>query len=89
MYRQLRDARAPRRRRLAHSHPEYVEPSLSVFLTPSSVHESPAPAPPWSLVTVPVAVSVSSSGPPCGRKRGRERWDGFDTYECEALTPLS
>ena len=61
MYRQLRDARAPRRRRLAHSHPEYVEPSLSVFLTPSSVHESPAPPSPRSLMTEPVAVSVAAA----------------------------
>ena len=74
----LRGAR-PRRRRRAQggcSHPANFEPSLAVFVTPSSVHESPAPPSPRSLMTEPVAVSVSAPPPPCGRKRGRERCQG-------------
>ena len=65
----------------AHSHPLYGSKGKplygsSNFLTPSSVHESPVPASPVRNATEPVAVSVSSSPPPCGRKRGRERWGG-------------
>ena len=74
-YEQLRGAR-PRRRRQAHSHPLYGSGKPPGIMTPSSVHESPAPPSPRSLSTEPVAVSVSSPPPPCGRKRGRAGWGG-------------
>ena len=77
-YEQLRGAR-PRRRRQAHSHPKYGSkpgPLPWNFLSPSSVHESPAPASPLRNTTEPVAFSVSSPPPPCGceanqHKKGR------------------
>ena len=61
-YEQLRDAR-PRRRRRAHSHPLYGSkpgPLPWNFLSPSSVHESPAPALPSSLPRWASVVSCNS-----------------------------
>jgi len=53
-YEQLRGAR-PRRRRQAHSHPLYGSGKPPGIMTPSSVHESPAPPSPRSKKTEPVA----------------------------------